>query len=201
MSWMHWLHDIPKHAAWANAWQSELQAELSRLETVTFGEGCFVAEGAHIFAEPGRDVVIEDGAKIGADVFLHGPAVVGKNASINARCHMDGGVEGVRVGADARIGPGCNIYAFNHGFDDPDAPVRAQPVTSRGVIIGEDAWLGACVCVTDGVTIGDHAVVGMGSVVTKDVPAWAVVAGNPAKVLGDRRSWKNREREERHLRK
>jgi hypothetical protein len=49
---MHWLHDIPKHAAWARAWQRHVQATLSALETVRFGEECFVAENVHIFAEP-----------------------------------------------------------------------------------------------------------------------------------------------------
>jgi acetyltransferase-like isoleucine patch superfamily enzyme len=62
-------------------------------------------------------------------------------------------------------------------------------VTSRGIRIGEDVWLGAGSGVTDGVSIGSHAVVGMGSVVTRDVPEWAVVAGVPARVLGDRRDW------------
>jgi acetyltransferase-like isoleucine patch superfamily enzyme len=66
--------------------------------------------------------------------------------------------------------------------------VREQPVTSRGVRIGRDVWIGANACITDGVTIGDHAVVGMGAVVTRDVPEWAIVGGSPARIIGDRRN-------------
>jgi len=60
-------------------------------------------------------------------------------------------------------------------------------VRSRGIRIGRDVWVGANAGITDGVSIGDHAVVAMGAVVTRDVPDWAIVAGVPAVVLGDRR--------------
>ncbi len=69
----------------------------------------------------------------------------------------------------------------------PDRPIRAQPVRSRGITVGEDVWMGANAGVTDGVEIGPHAVVGMGAVVTRDVPAWAIVGGAPARIIGDRR--------------
>ena len=69
----------------------------------------------------------------------------------------------------------------------PDTPIYQQAANSKGIVIGKDVWIGAQAGIVDGVTIGDHAVVGMGSIVTKDVPDWAIVAGNPAKVIGDRR--------------
>ena len=195
MSWMHWLYDIHKHAMWARGWQRHLQANLSALETVRFGDDCFVAEKVHLFAEPNRDVLVGDGTHLGAEVFVHGPVTFGSNVAINARCHIDGGRGGVVIGDDTRLGPECRIFAFNHGFD-PDSLIREQPTTSEGIVVGKDVWLGASVCVTDGVHIGDHAVLGIGSVVTKDVPAWAIVAGNPARVIGDRRTWKKRSRPE-----
>jgi acetyltransferase-like isoleucine patch superfamily enzyme len=70
---------------------------------------------------------------------------------------------------------------------EPDRPVRAQPVRSRGVRIGRDVWIGAGAGITDGVSLGDHAVVAMGAVVTRDVEPWAIVGGVPARVIGDRR--------------
>ena len=82
---MHWLHDIPKHRAWAASWQRNVQDRLRATETVRIGVDCFVAEDAHIFAEPGRDVVVGDRCKIASHVYVHGPVVLGNDVSINAR--------------------------------------------------------------------------------------------------------------------
>ena len=82
------------------------------------------------------------------------------------------------------------IFAFNHGFA-PGTEIRHQSTTSLGVSIGKDVWVGAGSGIVDGVTIGDHAVVGLGSVVTRDVQPFAIVAGNPARPIGDRRDRKD----------
>ena len=100
---------------------------------------------------------------------------------------LDGGAKGIVVGDDTRIATGVAIYAFDHGVL-PDRLVREQPVRSQGVRIGCDVWIGANACITDGVTIGDHAVVGMGAVVTRDVEPWMIVGGVPARPIGDRRN-------------
>lgn len=188
LSWMPWLYFSlkPEQRAWAEEWQREVQARLLAVEAVRIGEGAFVAPEARIFAEPRRDVVIGPGCSIAADVFLHGPVVLGRDVSINARVSLDGGAAGIRIGDGTRIATGATLYAFDHGLA-PERTVREQPVTSKGIRIGADVWIGANAGVTDGVTIGDHAVVGMGAVVTRDVPEWAIVAGVPAKVIGDRR--------------
>lgn len=188
LSWMPWLYYSlkPAHRAWARAWQQEVQEQLRRLETVVIGEDCFIAPEAAIFAELNRTVVIGDRCAIAADVFLHGPVVLGAGVSINHRTSIDGGARGVVIGDGTRIAHNVTIYAFNHGIA-LDRPVAEQPVTSRGIRIGRDVWIGANVGITDGVTIGDHAVIGMGSVVTRDVPPYAIMAGAPARQIGDRR--------------
>nr|WP_217442459.1 MULTISPECIES: acyltransferase [unclassified Myxococcus] len=185
---MPWLYFSlkPRHREWADAWQREVQERLRELETVEIAEGCFIAPEARIFAEPGRAVVIGPGCSIAADAFVHGPVVLGPRVSLNARVSLDGGAGGIRIGEGTRIATGATLYAFDHGLA-PDRPVRDQPVTSQGITLGADVWIGANAGVTDGVTVGDHAVVAMGAVVTRDVPAWAVVGGVPARVLGDRR--------------
>lgn len=185
---MPWLYRSlkPEHRAWAETWQERVQARLCALETVQIADGCFVAPEARIFAEPGRGIVIGAGSSIAAEAFVHGPVVLGRNVSLNARVSIDGGSAGVRIGDDTRIASGAAIYAFNHGIS-PDDLVREQPMGSRGIDIGSDVWIGAHAGVTDGVTIGDHVVVGMGAVVTRDVPPWSIVAGCPAAIIGDRR--------------
>lgn len=191
LSWMPWLYFRlkDKHKVWAIPWQESIQEMLQALETIQLGPGCFIAPEAHLFAEPGRPILIQEGCSVAADVFMHGPIILGKQVSINARVSMDGGSAGIHIGDHTRIATGATLYAFNHGLE-ADRSVKEQPVTSKGIRIGQDVWIGANAGVTDGVTIGDHAVVGMGAVVTRDVPPYAIVGGVPARVIGDRREQK-----------
>jgi acetyltransferase-like isoleucine patch superfamily enzyme len=188
LSWMPWLYFRLKesHRAWAAAWQHEVQQHFRETETIEIAAGCFVAPEARLFAEPGRPIRIGPGCSIAADVFVHGPVELGAGVSLNARVSIDGGAAGVSIGEGTRVATGATIYAFDHGLA-PDRPIRDQPVRSRGIHVGSDVWIGANAGITDGVTVGDHAVLGMGAVVTRDVPPWAIVAGVPARVIGDRR--------------
>lgn len=188
LAWMPWLYFSMNEEtrAWAEAWQAEIQAALCAVEQVTLGAGTFVAPDAQLFAEPHRPIVIGDACAIASGAFLHGPITLGDRVSVNARVTMDGGRAGITIGDGTRIATGTRIFAFDHGLD-PTAEIMAQPVSSRGIRIGRDVWIGAGAGVTDGVTIGDHAVVGMGAVVTRDVADWAIVAGSPAREIGDRR--------------
>jgi acetyltransferase-like isoleucine patch superfamily enzyme len=188
LSWMPWLYDSlkPHQRQWAQVWQQEIQTRLSELETVRFADNCFVAPSARLFAEPGRLIDVGSGARIAAEVFLHGPIRMGENISLNARVTIDGGAAGVVIGSDTRIATGTAIFGFDHGLK-PDRLVREQPVRSRGIVIGRDVWIGANVSITDGVRIGDHAVIAMGAVVTRDVEPWMIVGGVPARPIGDRR--------------
>lgn len=189
LSWMPWLYASlkEKHLVWARPWQQEVQAKLMREETVTIAEDCFIAPEAGIFAQLGRPIRIGPRSTVGAHAFLHGPLTIGADVSINARASLDGGGVGITIGDGCRIASGATIYAFDHQIA-PDRFVREQPVTSKGITLGVDVWVGANAGITDGVTVGDHAVIGMGAVVTSDVPAWAIVGGVPARVIGDRRS-------------
>lgn len=189
LSWMPWLYASlkEKHLVWARPWQQEVQAKLMREETVTIAEDCFIAPEAGIFAQLGRPIRIGPRSTVGAHAFLHGPLTIGADVSINARASLDGGAVGITIGDGCRIASGATIYAFDHQIA-PDRFVRDQPVTSKGITLGVDVWVGANAGITDGVTIGDHAVIGMGAVVTSDVPAWAIVGGVPARVIGDRRT-------------
>lgn len=187
LAYMPWLYPRlkPRHRSWALAWQEAVQAELERLETVRFGAHCFVAPQARLFAEPGRLIEVGAHSHIAAEAVLHGPIRLGEYVSLNHHVTLEGGAAGIEVGDHSRIAAYCTLYAFDHGME-ADRLIREQPVRSRGIRLGRDVWLGARAGVVDGVTIGDHAVVGMGAVVTRDVPAWTVVAGNPARPIGRR---------------
>ncbi|MBR9727406.1 acyltransferase [Shewanella intestini] len=189
LSWMPWLYFSlkPKHLVWAKPWQDEIQAHLMAVETVSIGEQCFIAPEASIFAEPGRDVKMGNQCMIAADCFIHGPVTLGNEVAINHGCSLDGGKAGIHIGNKTRIANNVTIYAFNHGMSQAQA-IYQQPVTSKGIHIGEDVWIGAQAGLVDGVSIGDQAVIGMGCIVTKDVPAFAIMGGNPATIIGDRRN-------------
>ena len=188
MSYMPWLYFNlkPKLRAWAEPWQQEVQAKLMALETISLGDNCFIAPEANLFAEPNRGITVGNLCMIAADSFLHGPIIMGNEVAINHGCSFDGGCAGITIGSQTRIANNVTIYAFNHGMA-ADTPIYQQNSESKGVIIGKDVWIGAQAAIVDGVTIGDCAVIGMNATVTKDVPDYAIVAGNPAKVIGDRR--------------
>jgi len=184
---MPWLYAAlkPKLKVWVDAWQAEVQAELSALETVHIGQHVFIAPDAAIFAEPNRHIVLGDHVTIAAGCFLHGPMTLGNHVSINHHSSLDGGKQGIQIGEHTRIAHDCSLFAFNHQTQ-ADRLIREQPVHSQGIRIGRDVWIGARVCVADGVHIDDGAVVGMGSVVTRAVRAGQKVAGVPALEIGPR---------------
>jgi len=176
----------PEIRAWAEPWQAELRATLRALEHVELDDTCFIARSARLFAEPHRLIKVGPRAAIAADAFLHGPIELDADVSINPFAVLDGGRKGITIGAGTRIASHACVYAFDHGLA-LDQAIRSQPVSSLGVRIGQDVWIGANASITDGVTLGDHAVVGAGAVVTRDVEPFAIVAGVPARPIGDRR--------------
>jgi len=86
----------------------------------------------------------------------------------------------VKVGQNCMIGPNVGIYTAGHSIEPKDRNKSGYAIT---IEIGNDVWIGGNCVILPGVTIGDHSIVAAGSVVTKDVPANTIVAGNPAKVL------------------
>jgi acetyltransferase-like isoleucine patch superfamily enzyme len=89
----------------------------------------------------------------------------------------------VTIGNDVMIAPYVVIAGGSHGTARNGEPMARQPDVCKGITIADDVWIGANAVITDGVTIGAGAIVGAGSVVTKDVEPYAIVAGNPARLL------------------
>ncbi len=143
------------------------------------GEQCYVAESAAVFPDRLR---LGDNSYIAAHAYVTGDLATGSDCSLNPFTTVRGSVT---LGDGVRIGAHTSLLGFNHTMA-PDRPVFQQPLTSRGITVGDDVWIGSHVVVVDGVTIGDHCVIGAGAVVTKDLPAWTVAAGNPARPLRNR---------------
>jgi len=114
--------------------------------------------------------------------FLNGRKVhLGKRNVMNFGCLIDGRRHSVITGNDVSIGPEAAILTLGH---DP----RSNDFSDLGgdVVIGDRAWIGYRAIILPGVTIGEGAVIGAGSIVSRDVPPYAIVAGNPARIIGER---------------
>lgn len=120
---------------------------------------------------------------IGCSRIDIGERVVIRPGSMLHADPRDGGA-GITIEAGVLLGSGVQIYVDTHQFDDPGSPIIDQGYrASRAVVLRRGCWIGANAVILPGVTVGENSVVGAGAIVTKDVPARAVVAGNPAAVL------------------
>jgi len=112
---------------------------------------------------------------------------MGNNSSIGAYSYI--GCSGkIEIGDNVMMGPGVNIIAENHVFEDVSIPMNRQGVTNVGIRIADNVWIGTRAIILDGVNIGEGAVIAAGALVNKDVPPYAIVGGVPAKVIKSRKS-------------
>jgi len=166
-------------------------AELSHA-ALTLAPRVFIDDRVLIYqGEGGGEVELAQGVHLHRECILQthqgGRIIIGEHAHLQCRCFISAAIGHVRIGAHVEIAPYCCFYSYNH-CTTPGELIQQLPLHTRGgVTIGDGAWLGVGVTVLDGVTIGAGAVVAAGAVVTRDVPDHAIVAGVPAKVIGDRR--------------
>lgn len=128
---------------------------------------------------------------IGARSYVAGFAYLSHDVTMGDDCTVNPYtvVRGrVTMGNGVRIASHASVIGVNHAHDDLTRPMHEQGELSIGIEIGDDVWIGANAVVVDGVRIGSHAIVGAGAVVTRDVPDWQVVVGNPARIVRDRRA-------------
>lgn len=109
-----------------------------------------------------------------------GEVIIGDNCTVGIGAVVIGPVT---IGSDVIIAQHVVMSGLNHVYEDVKQPIHRQPVTTKQIIIEEECWIGANVVITAGVTIGKHSVVAGGSVVTRNVPPYSVVGGNPARLL------------------
>ena len=172
--------------------------EVNRLNISELSFDFNVAEYDFYFVQDFNNSAIEDVAKrveLIKDLF----GSVGANPSIEHNFHCDFGynihvgdhfyagynctlldMEEVRAGHNCMIGPNVGIYTAGHSIEPKDRNKSGYAIPIK---IGHDVWIGGSCVILPGVMIGDNSIVAAGSVVTKDVPANTIVAGNPAKII------------------
>lgn len=109
-----------------------------------------------------------------------GDVIIGKHTRIGLHNTIIGPVT---IGNHVNLAQGITVTALNHNFADTTKRIDEQGVTTKPVVIGDDVWIGANAVILPGVTIGRHAVVAAGAVVTQDVPENTLVGGVPAKII------------------
>jgi acetyltransferase-like isoleucine patch superfamily enzyme len=110
---------------------------------------------------------------------------IGNHFSVNSGAILDGR-GGIKIGNGVMIGPHAAIYSSGHNFAELDRPMTSLDHIMAPVVISDDVWIGAHVCIPGGITIGRGAVVAAGAVVVKDVEANTIVAGVPANTIRNR---------------
>ena len=156
---------LPRSDTRYTRWGSSARRLLCRGLFRSAGEGINVERGA--WFGDGAQIEIGDRSGIGVDCALYGP---------------------VQIGADVMMGPEVLVFTANHRFDRLDLPMLDQGYDApRTVVVGDDAWIGQRAILLPGVRIGRGAIVGAAAVVTRDVPDFAIVGGNPARVIGSRK--------------
>ncbi len=139
--------------------------------------------------------------RVRMDIFPYNKFSLGKHSTIEDFSTINNGVGDVFIGDRTRLGMSNVIIgpinigndimfaqnivcsALNHVYEDINMPIADQNVTTKLITIEDEVWIGANAVITAGVTVGKHSVVAGGSVVTKDVPPYSIVGGNPAKLL------------------
>lgn len=135
-----------------------------------------------IFKSSGKDINVERGASFGSGKNIE----IGDYSGLGENCQVP---DNIKIGRDVMMGPDVLIIGKNHEFENLQIPMRLQGAKDAPpVVIGDDVWIGARTIILPGITIGNGAIVGAGSVVTHDVPAFAICAGNPARVIKVRNS-------------
>ena len=135
--------------------------------------------GKLILKRCGKNVNIEKGAVFSDDIALGDNSGIGRDAELPC-C--------ITIGNNVMMGPCVKMFVQNHNFSRTDIPMNQQGDSSiRPIVIGDDVWIGANVIILPGVSVGTGSVIGAGSVVSKSIPEYSVVAGNPAKIIKSRK--------------
>jgi acetyltransferase-like isoleucine patch superfamily enzyme len=167
---------------WRYLWRRFLTRAGRRWRTagmLFLGRGLELEVGGKGRIEFGRFVWIGDGTKIRCHegrVEIGSKTVMGQECTISA-------YQRVRIGEQCVIADRAMFIDFDHGVVEVERPIRQQGIYKRDVEVGSNVWIGYGACILRGVSVGDNSIVGTNSVVTRDVPANAVVAGIPARII------------------
>jgi len=136
-----------------------------------------------------RNIKVGQNLRLCPDVKVfcsNGKLIFGNNFFANYNCFFSSEGALISFGNNCQLGPNVTIINRNHNYDDRNTPIIEQGYNSKDILIGNDVWIGANTVILPGVRIGDGAVIGAGSIVSRDVEPYSVIACNPAAKIKDR---------------
>jgi acetyltransferase-like isoleucine patch superfamily enzyme len=132
----------------------------------------------------GRNTTVSSFTKI---KVTDGPLIAGAHCGFGTGCFISAGAGGIELGDHVLCGPNVVLIASNYSYERLDVPLEQQGQTSLGIRIGRNTWIGANSVILDGSVIGENSIVAAGSVVNRQFPPNAIIQGNPAKLIIQRR--------------
>lgn len=157
------------------------------------GKGSIIRRNARLDLNAVNKLIIGDRTIIENHVILNngiGDIEIGNNTMITSRGMILGPT---LIGNNVVLGIGSQVLGLTHNYEDIEIPIKEQGVSGTKVIIEDDVWIGGNCVIIQGIKIGKHSLVAAGSVVTKDVEPYTIVAGNPARPIKkydfDTRTW------------
>jgi acetyltransferase-like isoleucine patch superfamily enzyme len=166
----------------------ESSVQIRGHRSLKIGRGALLERGVTILAR-GGSVTLGDRVVIGRYSVIEaasgvrqvgGSITVGCRSSFGDFCYVGGG-GGVSIGEDVLIGQYVSFHSENHQYAETEVPIREQGIVRKGIVIGNNCWIGSGVRVLDGVTLASGSVVGAGAVVTRSTSPGEIVAGVPAR--------------------
>ncbi|KQM31048.1 MAG: DapH/DapD/GlmU-related protein [Agrobacterium cavarae] len=135
----------------------------------------------------GENCVVDSFVKI-KPAGGNGDVVIGSSSYINSGCVLYSG-SGITIGNNVLIAANCTLAPVNHDFRDPDRLIREQGFlpSKGGIRVENDVWIGANSVILDGAYLREGCIIGAGSIVRGEVPSYAIMGGNPLKILGSRK--------------
>jgi len=120
------------------------------------------------------------------DLYNNKQLIIGKYSYISSNCFI-GCQKNIKIGSYVMIGSGTHINDSSYKYEKIDIPIKEQGSKTSPIVIGNDVWIGANCVILSGVSIGNHTIIGAGSVVTKNIPSYSIAVGSPAKIIKKRK--------------
>lgn len=164
---------------------------LHNRKNIQFGNNVTIDKNCILDGYSEEIIILGDGVKIGAYSSLSSTSHMSKygkglkmgNNSAVGQFTEFGASGGIEIGNDVIMGSYVSFHSENHNFENKNILIREQGVTSKGIILGNNIWVGAKVTFLDGCQVGDNSVVAAGAVVTGIYPPNSVIGGIPAKII------------------